>query len=183
LIPAWVVVQGEWIELPRWVEAKAMSTGMKTTVFHISFRAVFVFLMAAIRLTLLPMVPGQAAEPVSLHTVFQPLVMHQASPAELKIAQLQYSDRDEYIQIRNRRSMAQDMTGWEIVSVIGPQTYRFAAGDALQGNSSVYVHSGPGSYAEPPVHLQWTTAYIWRNEGDEARLYDAEGNEVDQYSY
>jgi len=39
----------------------------------------------------------------------------------------------------------------------------------------VLVHSGPDAGDNPPGHLRWTGAYIWNNDGDEARLVNAEG--------
>jgi len=35
----------------------------------------------------------------------------------------------------------------------------------------------------PPSDVKWSTAYIWNNDGDEARLYNAAGQVVDNWAY
>ena len=75
------------------------------------------------------------------------------------------------------------MTNWKIQSVEGDQWYTFPSGYVLGAGSTVYVHSGPDAQANPPTDLLWTRAYIWNNDGDEARLYDAQGGLVDSWAY
>jgi len=101
----------------------------------------------------------------------------------LRIRELQYSGRDEWVRIHNYGIMAQDMTDWQLMSVVGSQTYDFPAEYTLAAGGSVYVHSGPDAYQSLPSHLRWTGRYVWNNDGDEARLYDADGHEVDRWSY
>jgi hypothetical protein len=75
------------------------------------------------------------------------------------------------------------MTGWRIQSVVGDQWYAFPVGYVLAAGSTVQVNSGPDAVDNPPTDLRWTTAYMWNNNGDQARLYDAHGSVVDTWSY
>jgi len=106
----------------------------------------------------------------------------------LRITQLQYAGQDEYVEITNDGPRAQDMTGWRIQSVVGPQWFAFPAHYTLPAGEWVRVHSGPDAReAEAwPQHLVWGSAYVWRDPksgGDEARLYDEKGILRDQMGY
>lgn len=101
----------------------------------------------------------------------------------LRITQLNYAGSDEYIQISNLGPSSQVMTGWKIVSVVGPQEYLFPEGYILANGAQVRVHSGPDAINNPPTDLLWTLAHVWRDAGDEARLYDAHGNLIDSWVY
>lgn len=103
--------------------------------------------------------------------------------AQLRIGYLSYSGTDEYVRIENVGTAPQTMTSWRILSVEGSQTYYFPTGYVLAAGSNVRVHSGPGAIHSPPADLRWTTAYIWNNDGDEARLYNAQGQLIDTWSY
>ncbi|NLE76391.1 MAG: lamin tail domain-containing protein [Chloroflexi bacterium] len=103
--------------------------------------------------------------------------------AVLQIGHLKYDGSDEWVRIDNIGANAQHMTGWTLVSVIGPQTYAFPSGYLLSAGASVYLHSGPDADEDPPTHLLWSPSYIWNNAGDEARLYDEQGQEVDRLTY
>ena len=87
------------------------------------------------------------------------------------------------MQIHNDGPSAQNMSGWKVESVIGGQWYSFPTGYALAVGADVRVHSGPDAVDSPPTDLRWTGSYIWNNDGDEARLVNAEGMEVDQWGY
>jgi competence protein ComEC len=104
-------------------------------------------------------------------------------PAQISIGYLNYDSSDEWISIDNTGGRAQVMTGWRIVSVVGPQTYTFPSGYSLAAGGTVYVHSGAGAYSSPPGDLLWTKAYIWNNDGDKAVLYNAASQSVDSYCY
>jgi cardiolipin synthase len=116
-----------------------------------------------------------------------PIVVRAYSPpapeADLYIEALQYDTSDEYVQITNHGTASEDMTGWRIHSVVGDQWYDFPAGYTLGAGVSVRVHSGPDALDNPPADLLWGYAYIWRNEGDKAVLYDDLGQEVDSSCY
>lgn len=101
----------------------------------------------------------------------------------LGITHLNYAGSDEYIQISNFGPSPQVMTGWKILSVVGPQEYQFPDGYVLANGAQVRVHSGPGAINNPPTDLLWTLAYVWRDAGDEARLYDAQGRLLDSWVY
>ncbi len=75
------------------------------------------------------------------------------------------------------------MTGWKIQSVVGNQWYTFPSGFVLAAGSTVRVNSGPDATHAPPSDLRWTAAYIWNNDGDEAKLYDSHGYEMDSWGY
>jgi hypothetical protein len=103
--------------------------------------------------------------------------------SQLRILCLQYSGSDEYVCIENAGTGGQNMTGWAIQSVRGEQWYTFPPGYWLADGAAVRVHSGPGAQSSPPTDLLWTRAYIWNNNGDEARLYDEAGYVVDSWAY
>lgn len=103
--------------------------------------------------------------------------------SQLRISCLLYSGSDEYVCIENAGTGGQNMTGWAIQSVRGEQWYSFPPGYQLADEATVRVHSGPGAQSSPPTDLQWTRAYIWNNNGDEARLYDETGYLVDSWAY
>jgi hypothetical protein len=102
---------------------------------------------------------------------------------DLYLADLVYDQSDERIVIENRGTGAQDMTDWRIQSVVGDQWYTFPNGYTLGPGASVYVHSGPDAYESPPTHLLWDYAYIWRDDGDEAILFNSDDEVVDSYAY
>ena len=103
--------------------------------------------------------------------------------SDLYIVHLQYSGPDEYVEITNHGLDAQDMTGWQLQSVVGDQWYAFPSGYTLAAGAYVRVHSGPDAWNSPPTDLKWTTAYTWNDAGDEARLYDSRGSLVDSLRY
>ena len=67
--------------------------------------------------------------------------------------------------------------------MVGNQWYTFPSGYTLAVGSHVRVHSGPDGFGSPPTDLLWGNAYIWSNDGYEARLYAADGTLVDSRSY
>jgi len=104
-------------------------------------------------------------------------------PNDLRLTGLNYAGRDEYVEVTNHGPGAQDMTGWTIGSMGQRYPYRFPAGYVLPAGASVRVHSGPDAAANPPTDLRWSGSYFWNNDGDEATLYDAEGQLVDRRGY
>ena len=96
---------------------------------------------------------------------------------------LQYSGRDEYVEIRNDGAGTQNMAAWTLVSVVGNQRYAFPANLTLGPRNAVRVHSGPGAFERWPTDLKWTSAYIWNNAGDKAELQDPSSRVVDAYRY
>ena len=101
----------------------------------------------------------------------------EAKTYDVRIVYIQYKGKDEYIVIKNFGCAPVNLAGWRIYSK-GGQWYTFPT-VILQAGESIAVHSGPGASGS----LIWTRKYVWNNKGDEAILYDAEGNVVDVYGY
>jgi hypothetical protein len=101
----------------------------------------------------------------------------------LYIANIQYETEDEYIHIGNIGQAAQDMTGWQILSVEGGELYTFPAGFVLAPGAAVKVHSGPAATGDPPADLIWGAAAVWQDSGDKAVLSDDTGQLVDSLCY
>lgn len=98
------------------------------------------------------------------------------------ISALQHEGDDEVVVIQNA-GLAQDMTGWRLISGRGEQTFAFPPGFVIMSDSEVRVHSGPAAAATTPNDLMWTRRHIWRNEGDVVSLLDAEGNVISAFHY
>jgi hypothetical protein len=106
-------------------------------------------------------------------TLYFPIIF--SPPNDLRIVALVYRAQNEYIEIKNNGHIPQLMDSWQIVSVVGSQTYTFPNGITLAVGQTVRVHSGPAALDSPPNDLLWTTNRIWRNAGDIAALVDNEG--------
>lgn len=125
-------------------------------------------------------IPQPTARPTTPPPAPPPLPPPPTSPGtgNLAITGLQCEGRDETIRITNRGGSAVSMSGWTILSVVGPQTFQFPS-YSLAAGASVTVHSGPDAPASGGDNLRWTTGYIWNNDGDEAQLKDPGGRVVD----
>lgn len=86
------------------------------------------------------------------------------------IEQLSGLTTPEYVIIQNTGSIAQDLTGWSLVSVVGSQSYSFPVGYVLDPGASVQIQSFTGAVDSPPSILLWSGAAIWNNGGDKAEL-------------
>ena len=75
------------------------------------------------------------------------------------------------------------MTGWKLVSVVGPQTFNFPSGFVLGPGATVRIESYTGARNNPPAILFWSNAAIWANTGDKAELRDAGGGVVSSMCY
>lgn len=83
----------------------------------------------------------------------------------------------EVVTIVNQGSVLTDLSGWELVSVVGDQRFTFPDGTQLAAGAKLQVRSG--GKAEPgPGAIVWTKSNIWNNSGDPAMLYDAGGRLV-----
>ena len=107
--------------------------------------------------------------PEPAHTIFLPFLNY--APNDVSITQLNYSGSDEVVEVTNNGPGTQNLDGWTIYSAIGSQTYDFS-GVSLGVGQRVRVHSGPDAFANPPLDLLWSKAYLWNNNGDRAELYD-----------
>lgn len=82
----------------------------------------------------------------------------------------------ERVTVQNTGSVAQDLTGWWMLSVEGSQRYRFPAGFVLGPGESVVVVSGRETAG--PGELLWSRQNIHNDKGDVCELYDAQGTLV-----
>lgn|SRR5574341_751165 len=105
--------------------------------------------------------------------VYLPLVLNTYPlRAEVHLVTLSGTTVPEVVTIQNVGNGPQDMTGWSLVSIIGPQTFYFPTGYILAAGASVQVQSYEGATDNPPAILFWTSAAMWNNAGDTAVLYD-----------
>ena len=120
-------------------------------------------------------------------TIYLPIVIGSGetppSNGDLEITDLVPDGSDEYVEITNNGSTSQSMNGWQIVSVVGSQTYDFPDGITLGVGQTLRVHSGSGAINNPPTDLLWTGAFIWNNSGDKAELKDNLGAVRDSFCY
>jgi len=84
----------------------------------------------------------------------------------------------EIVGIKNTGSTTVNITDWTLVSVNGNQTYKFPSYNLAAGKT-VYVTSGPNAKSATG-YLKWTTANIWLNSGDPAKLLNAQGAVVSE---
>jgi len=108
-------------------------------------------------------------------------------PGGLVITRLHYdgqvprTEADEYVEIANRGSAAQNMSGWRIVSVRAGQTYAFPSVTIAAGQTCrVYTNeTHPESCG-----LSWRRgSAVWNNAGDRANLIDPTGRIVSTVGY
>jgi len=104
-------------------------------------------------------------------------------PSDLQITVLSGSSAPEYVTIQNFGSGGQNMSGWALVSAVGPQTYYFPDGYVLAPGATVRVESYDGATNNPPAVLLWSTGAIWNNTGDKAVLYNSVGGAVSSKCY
>jgi len=116
-------------------------------------------------------------------TIYLPIVIDSKPLNTLEITNLVAAGSDEYVEITNNGPASQLMNGWQIVSVVGSQTYDFPDGITLGVGQSLRVHSGSGAVDNPPTDLRWTTGFIWNNTGDKAELKDNLGVVRDSFCY
>ena len=103
--------------------------------------------------------------------------------ADLRIIALSGTTEPEYVTIQNFGTGSQDMTGWYLVSVVGPQTFYFPAGYVLMPGATVRIESFNGATSNPPAILFWTSAAVWNNAGDKAELRNASGTLISSACY
>ncbi len=103
-----------------------------------------------------------------------------ASAYAVRLQQLRFSVRGEFVQIINR-GPDQDLSGWRLFSAGADAAFAFPDGYILRQGETVTVHSGADDVPTAPGHLQWTPEGMWRNASEEALLYDAQGALVDRW--
>jgi len=122
--------------------------------------------------------PGPTSQPSATPTQSQP-----AQPASVSITALSGSSNPEYVDITNSGGSGQNMTGWTLVSAIGPQTYNFPNGFVLGAGATVGIESYTAATSNPPAIMLWSTGPIWNNAGDRAELYNSGNGLVDSECY
>jgi hypothetical protein len=86
----------------------------------------------------------------------------------------------EWIRIKNTGSRPKQLQGWTIRDKAN-HVYRFPK-FTLRGGKTVTLHTGSGSSGA--AHRYWGQGnYVWNNDGDAARLRNANGTLVDRCSY
>ncbi|NJM08567.1 lamin tail domain-containing protein [Candidatus Gracilibacteria bacterium] len=107
------------------------------------------------------------------------------APTGLGIAYIEYDPpgRDvdgEYVLIRNDRTEAVDLSGWQLADRSG-NTFTFAR-CMLQPGATTRVWTGV--VAKSDDGLAWGRKIAaWNNSGDTARLLDSNGEEIARYTY
>jgi len=89
----------------------------------------------------------------------------------------------DYVSIANRGGDTTDLKGWFIKSCVGDgQHFVFPEGTELAPGQTITVWSGKNSDKRhnPPFSLSWTKRFIWNNKGDNAALYNSDGDLVDK---
>ncbi len=103
--------------------------------------------------------------------------------ANIRITDVQPTGKDEYIQVTNLGSQTGVLSGWRLSSLVSGRSFFFPIGFALGAGQHVRIHSGPEAAFLFPTDLRWTTDYVWSDSGDEARLFDAQGDLIDAWNY
>lgn len=127
--------------------------------------------------------PVQSPEPIPIQNpagTIPPLIPDPSDTSNW-VAITNIDLQGEVVTIKNNSGWAVDMTGWYLVSETGNQTYYFPNKFTLAAGNTVYITSGPGAIDQSPSYLKWTGSYIWNNDGDPGRLYNASGQLVAQW--
>jgi hypothetical protein len=83
------------------------------------------------------------------------------------------SGTNEYVFIDNLSDSPASTSGWLLASGVGGQKFQLATTEIAPG-ASLRIVSGRTT-ATQDGDMFWTKQNVWNNEGDVARLYDAEG--------
>ena len=78
-----------------------------------------------------------------------------------------------------RVGRGQPRSDWSILSMVGPQTFRFAPYSLARG-ATVSVQCGPDAPPTGGNVFRWTGSYIWSHNDDLAELRDPQGAVVDR---
>jgi hypothetical protein len=113
----------------------------------------------------------------------------QLKGAKLRIKAVKNDGLQESATIINRGTVVQPMSGWVLASLRGQAFYPFP--DDLMFEPGMIVEIQSGQLESTKTHkdrdvlenLLWTIGQVWNNHSDTAILFDANGLEVDRYSY
>ncbi|BAY25488.1 hypothetical protein NIES2100_52940 [Calothrix sp. NIES-2100] len=90
---------------------------------------------------------------------------------------------DEYIEISNKGTTPADLSGWRVTSAgSNKQIFTFAKGTLLQPGKSFRVYSNQVHPESGGFSFGSSTA-LWKDSGDEGKLFDAQGNNVSTWAY
>ncbi|MEA3335726.1 MAG: NADH-quinone oxidoreductase subunit NuoB [Chloroflexota bacterium] len=109
-------------------------------------------------------------------------LMEARASVQPTISGIAASGDGEQVLITNQ-GLAQDLTGWKLVSDQKERTYEFPTGFVLMSDSEVNVYSGPEAKTMTPNDLVWTKKNVWTGDSGSASLLDAEGNTVSTFSF
>ena len=112
----------------------------------------------------------------------------QLNGAELRIKIVKNDGLEESVAIVNRGTVAQPMSGWVLASLRGQVFYTFPDDLIFEPGKLVVIHSGQQRSKEQNdfgqfTSLSWTINQVWNNHSDTAILFDANGLEIDRFSY
>lgn len=96
---------------------------------------------------------------------------------DVEIVDLNYTT--ESVTFRNNLVIPLDLEGWSIEDSNG-HSYEFEGGEIGPGEK-VTVKSAD-LYEECEEHC-WTSGYVWSQDGDTAKLFNGNGEEITRYSY
>ncbi|MBD2353816.1 lamin tail domain-containing protein [Tolypothrix sp. FACHB-123] len=90
---------------------------------------------------------------------------------------------DEYIEITNKGTTPADLSGWRVTSAgSNKQVFTFSKGTLLQPGKSFRVYSNQVHPESGGFSFGSSTA-LWKDSGDEGKLFDAQGNNVSTWAY
>jgi len=87
----------------------------------------------------------------------------------------------EYVVIENHSPTSLDIGMWQLCD-LSSRCFRFPAGSKIDGGRRVVVYTGYGTTDGVSFFMNNGNA-VWNDNGDEARLFDAGGQEVLKYVY
>ncbi|MEA5580888.1 lamin tail domain-containing protein [Nodularia harveyana UHCC-0300] len=98
-------------------------------------------------------------------------------------AQVKRTQADEYIEISNKGTTNADLSGWKIIYGSNQkQFFTFPAETTLIAGESFRVYTNQVHPETGGFSVGSRTA-IWKDTGDEGKLFDAEGNQVSTLAY
>jgi hypothetical protein len=90
---------------------------------------------------------------------------------------------DEYVEISNSGNSPANISGWKITSAgTSKQLFTFSEGTILEGGKSFRVYTNE-IHPETGGFSFGSKTAIWNDAGDEAKLFDAAGNNVSTVAY
>jgi micrococcal nuclease len=92
-----------------------------------------------------------------------------------------FSKEEEYVCLTTSGGQAADMTGWYLCDEYG-WGYTFPPFTLAPG-ATVRVRTGCGTNSTTDLYWCKDETAVWNNGGDTVLLFDAQGNQVAQYSY